>query len=345
MPEADFQYTKDNHLRHKWVRYGEAQLRAYLTQIGECRRTPVLGLEEAKISAREIVQSAAGLEVVLCMSGGVDSEAMAIAFMAAQVPFRVVIGRYQGGLNYHDYRHAEEFCSRNGLTVEYIDVDLVEFFESGRHLQFAHRYQCRSPQLAVHIEILLRVQGVPVMAGNPIDVGFHPAHHPYVFFPSEPHACLLRALRAEQKPGVPFFFCYSPELIYAFWRTPQFSKELRHCEMRLAQMRQSLRVQKSGWRDRIRHLLRLNLAIETSDYDYYLAKVFKYQQSGFALEPRAEKLTGFEMVKQFISERAGSEDLKTFDHLYRQPLEVLNPYPVHYVQKFSKKHFPETTLF
>lgn len=327
-----FEYSEANHLRHGWLkRTNHSDL--YFVKIGACRRRPEPGFIEAQRAARLINEKAEGRPIVLCMSGGIDSECMALSFLAARVPFRVAIARFKDDLNLLDIQAAIEFCRRHDVEFEFLDYDIEDFFASGRHLEIGRKYRCRSPQIAVHIDILLRVDGLPVMAGNPIDIGTHNGPRPTLYLPVEPHASLLRALATEGKAGVPFFFCYTPELIYSFFQTRQFVRDLRYFERY-----ECLRRHGGLWVTRIwalRWLFRR---------DAYQAKVKKYQQAGFQVQARDQKRTGFEQVKVAVQKKTGAPFETAFNELYRRPLEKLNPYPRGYRQILSRQYFPPTTL-
>ncbi len=66
--------------------------------------------------------------ITLFFSGGIDSEAMVLGFIEAQVPVKVVFFdfTYQGENNHLDYLHATEFCKRNNLELEIIPFEISE---------------------------------------------------------------------------------------------------------------------------------------------------------------------------------------------------------------------------
>ncbi|MBY0420212.1 MAG: hypothetical protein K2W88_19350, partial [Pararheinheimera sp.] len=66
--------------------------------------------EEAVRSAILISERSPDKKISLCLSGGMDSECMLMAYMAAGVKFEVAIMRFKDGLNAHDIESAEVFC-------------------------------------------------------------------------------------------------------------------------------------------------------------------------------------------------------------------------------------------
>ena len=54
-------------------------------------------------------------KMILCMSGGLDSEVMAESFLRADVPFSASIWKYKNNLNMYDIKHAIKFCKTNKI--------------------------------------------------------------------------------------------------------------------------------------------------------------------------------------------------------------------------------------
>lgn len=348
---TEWQHSNGNHLRFGWISTGLLDVSArrfFSTQIGQCEREPVASLGEASAAAR-LIRENFDSELVLCLSGGVDSECMARAFLRAAVGFRVAIARYQpGNLNEDDIVDAVRFCEANKVEYRFVDIDLVDFFESKKHLDFARRFECRSPQLAVHIELVLRLLEstpnrslVPVFGGNPIEIGFdYETGVPTLLSPSEPQLCLQRFFMRSGLAGVPFFFSYTPELIYSFLRTEQFANELSEADRRF-------RLFAAASSENRRFVVEsFNGAVSP-----YLGKVRKYQEGGFSIVAREGKKTGFESAKAFFKARfinTGVIDsvfqYEPFDYFFRRPLEEISPYPKMYAQLLPARFFPRPDL-
>lgn len=263
----------------------------FSTSIGRPERQPEAPLLEARLAARKIAESTSE-PLWLCLSGGVDSECMAWAFLREQVPFRVAILRFKNELNWFDISHAVDFCQRQGLSFEFFDLDVDEFYEGGSHQKFATEFRCTSPQLTAHLSLLERIPGFPVLAWNATAVLYRADGKITFGFPSDLYFCYFRFLRRAQKPGVPFFFLYTPELIYSFLHDP--------------------RIQDLIFRPRA-----------GISYNYQL-KCDVYRSGGFPIAPRENKWTGFEEVKRHFSLKYG-EDETAFDRHFRHPYEQMFP--------------------
>ena len=95
---------------------------------GPLSREPDLPFEEAQKCAQTIDQEHNQLR--LCLSGGLDGEAMALAFLEQKIPFEVRILRFKDGWNDFDIFHATKFCKDSGISYQFIDLDIINFYES-----------------------------------------------------------------------------------------------------------------------------------------------------------------------------------------------------------------------
>lgn len=301
-----FEMTQGNHLHYKFFGpyTGYHPDNSIVTFLGNLSKPVLSGFEEAQLAAREIA-SKFPQPLWLWLSGGVDSEAMALAFLAAKVPIRIVIARYNGGLNDYDIQWALDFCRTRDLNFELLDVDLDDFYESGRHGHIADLYRCRSPQFSLHFEMMSKFDGTNLMPWQPPRAIAGANKRITLGFPEDHYFSYARFLAAEKTPGVPFFFLYTPELIASFLRTRAL-KEILDSNGRA--------------------------------FSEYALKVRMYQEAGFKVVPRPAKWTGFEEVKKHFAERYQS-DTTVFDRLYRNPYDFKYPLPQTAICGIPKLYF------
>ncbi|MBX3032764.1 MAG: hypothetical protein KF865_02490 [Bdellovibrionaceae bacterium] len=295
--------TAENHLNYRFIGTDEDPVPHgdFVVRMGRCARRPGTAMEEAVRAARLIAASTQE-EIWLCMSGGIDSEAMAEAFLEAGEKFSVAILRFAGGFNEFDIHQARDFCRRRNLTCREFEIDLKEFYASGRHLRDARDHGCRSPQLSTHLYLMETVPGFPVFSWNVPNVErfrkpWEARHRAVIHLPTELFFCYHRFLVWKNKPGVPFFFAYTPELIYSFLRTPA--------------LQEMIFSEAPDFRP---------------EYLDYRMKCRVYREGGFSAAPRSAKMTGFEEVRRHY---ARTTDLGegAFNLLYRKPMEELAPAP------------------
>ena len=271
--------------------------------IGKCERSPKTPFMESIFAAQDIYRY--HKDLILCLSGGVDSEAMALAFMAARVPFKVAIMRFPNDWNQFDIKHAISFCEDHKLEYQFYDFNVFRFLGSRQHKRIAYKYQCISPQLCCHIAFISKLSGTPVLAWNsPPILKINGRRE--ICLPNYQYFSYMRFFEISRRPGIPFFFAYSPELVYSFIRLPAFQKFFE-------------RLLKSP-----------------GDYHQdYRDKCSLYRVGGFGITPKPEKLTGFELVKLYYDKKTGVEC--SFDRFYRKPFQekIRTPREVIYLREWT----------
>jgi hypothetical protein len=292
------QFTLENHLR---CTFGtpDGSYSPYVASVVELGK-PVLPIRspiEEAIRAAQKIAANFPAPLNLCLSGGVDSEAMALAFLKATVPFKVSIWRYNRGLNEHDIRHARAFCEAHKLSYEVLEFDAINFLESNEYLDFMHRYRIRSPQFAIQMKCLEQIDGTSVMPWQPIMViNSHenlPLQERFILsIPDDRHFCFYRFFMEKKISAVPFFFLYSPELAYSFLRLPAFGESL----------------------------------LPNCKINNYQLKCRTYQEGGFEILAKPDKYTGFENLRLYYQERFGDHSKNYLNEFFRAPFE--SQYPI-----------------
>ena len=271
--------------------------------------------KEAQIAARLIYQYAQKLkqELFLCLSGGVDSEAMLKAFLFAEVPFKAIIMRFNDNLNDFDIKEVLDFCESQSIPYEIFDLNVFDFFGSGKYLEYGKKYQCQSPQLATHLYLCDSIKGCPVLSWQAPEVYYHINDKGKLEtskgLPNCLHSVYLRYFVANKRWGIPFFFLYTPELLSAFFHLPFLQRIIWFGQMG---------------------------AHACGSYEL---KCIKYMYSGFPVTPKEQAYTGFEKIKDYYDLKDQKAYGLGFNHRYRLPLKKLNPIP-----KVEYQIIPEETF-
>ena len=113
--------------------------------------------------AAELYKSLSGPSTIL-VSGGVDSQASAYAAKMSGIDCRFVSFRYPDGLN--DYDLPGAFYADNGIDVEILDFDIIEFHNT-ELIEWGHRYRSSSPHLISHMKMASLIpEGRVVFSGD-----------------------------------------------------------------------------------------------------------------------------------------------------------------------------------
>ena len=291
----------------------------FFSKVNSVNRPVYTVFEEAQIAARLIYKAAkrVGQKVYLCVSGGIDSEAMLRAFMSSGVPFQAIIMRFNDNLNFFDIETIIPFCNKNHIDYEIFDLDILDFFESGKYLWYGKMYQCQSPQLAVHLYLCDHIKGCPVLSWQAPEIffKFNPKSKTKLCsfgLPGYLHMVYLRYFIKKERFGVPFFFLYTPELLRSFFQLPL--------------------LQEMIW---------LGYYKGIDIYYSYDIKCLTYKLSGFPVKSRKSKYTGFEKVKDHYDFLDKKSYGIAFNERYRTPLETLNPLPEKFYQIVPENMFSD----
>jgi hypothetical protein len=306
-----YQWTYKNHFKCGYLspEQSGSSVPTYFSQIGSPELQPEPAIFEAARAATLIYKDAKRLnkKVVICLSGGIDSEAMLRAFEAAEIPFEAVFLRFENELNRYDLEDNVKICEQLGAKFSFIDIGIQDFFESGKFLEYGKKYGCQSPQIAAHLYLLDKIDGCPVLAGNPLEI--HASQKVLNHnLPGDLHAVYLRYFMKNNRPGVPFFFIYTPELCFS----------MLHTEI-------------------MQQLIAFGLAGASFTY-FYEIKCLSYRQAGFNVTARRDKFTGFEKLRELYDALDNKEHGTAFNQRYREPLELLNPLPKQHAQIVNREH-------
>lgn len=112
-------------------------------------------------------------EVLIPMSGGLDSEFVMYCALRANITPVPVIMRYTDyehrPLNEYDYKYAVEYCSKHGMQARIYDAPIAELFDRGAYWRFGATYCSTSPQLAAHLWLLSKIKMQSIMPGDPVN--------------------------------------------------------------------------------------------------------------------------------------------------------------------------------
>jgi len=230
---------------------------------------------EAERSAFYFYKKYKSKKIVLCLSGGLDSEAMAESFLRADVPFSASIWRYKNGINNYDIKHAVQFCKNHKIDYEMEECDLERFYGNNLHVHYGIKYLCNSPQVVAHLYFLEKIFKNPNMAvflpWQPPGFSYHrkkkKAYVRIIFFR---YLAYYRFFILNKVFGSPYFFICRSALLYSFLKLPIAKYAMNQ----------------------------MNSYIKP-----YKIKTALYQQGGFLSESKKGKFTGFEKMKTILKRK------------------------------------------
>lgn len=107
--------------------------------------------------------------VEVLYSGGVDSEIVLLSCIQNKTPVKAITMRLYAGdilINTPDIYYSEKFCRENHIEQKFLDLDVVNFYESGDYLKFAQLYHTRDPGTASYLWMFSQCDGFIVRGGD-----------------------------------------------------------------------------------------------------------------------------------------------------------------------------------
>lgn len=102
-------------------------------------------------------------------SGGLDSELVLFLCKKFNLNYKIVtvIIKYRGMIcNTHDLYYSEKFCRENGLTQNFIDLEVTRFFENGIFVEYLEPYLIKEINVAIHFYALMQCDTYPILGGD-----------------------------------------------------------------------------------------------------------------------------------------------------------------------------------
>lgn len=238
-------------------------------------------------------------KLMIPLSGGMDSEALFLSAIQAKIDFTPVIIHFKNDFNLYEIRNAYRLCRLNNKKPLVLNLDLDSFYKSEKHLEYAEKYDCRSPQLATHIWMMEQVEGAFIFPYNPLPILYSRVGQIYVGFPPALYLCYEKYFSENKRSGISFFSMATTDLIYSYLSLPIYLGALFD----------------EGF-------------FQTFTTDNYSFKTEVYRQAGFKTTLNLRKATGFELYRKHLKTEnpdidAGLKNIDVFDHLYRKPMEQI----------------------
>lgn len=157
--------------------------------------------------------------IILCCTGGVDSQAMLHAWHLSGVSksdIKVVSFIYDENSNLFDIKGTPQLCDKLGFYYEQIPFELKTFLDSGEYFTYQKMYWTTSPQMAAHMKMVeFFDHGTVIMSGTA-------GVKENLFFGSttvlsEYYYANIQNNKTDKKKFIPFFFQHDKNIGTAFY--------------------------------------------------------------------------------------------------------------------------------
>jgi len=237
----------------------------------------------------------------LCLSGGVDSQAMVQCWTEANLKFKVVTLEFNDGLNAQDVDHASLYCDKHSIELIKIPFDIIKFL-TRENYDIGIKYRSPSPHFNTHYRLfeLLREQGFTGACAGGVSPLKNNASA--VWGTNFEYVCMnfIQFAQISNFPCQGSFLSYDPHLAWAIGLVTPNNLTV-HSEIGTNVM---------TWTERI-----VAQAVRYND------KLAGFKTAGFDVIPQQQKYTGFELVKKYFEKISG--DGWEFEKRFRYPLSSL----------------------
>jgi len=160
----------------------------------------------------------------LCISGGVDSQAMLYAWHTSGVPYQTCSVRYNNDLNDHDLITLRQFSERENIKINYIDFDVLAFLEN-EYIEYVHRYRCGSPHFCTYMKFSEIIEeGTVLFSGTPVD----PTRLLSNLFGTN-ELSLYRYAKLKQRHMIGYFFLETKDIAWSLNKPETFTEISKGC--------------------------------------------------------------------------------------------------------------------
>lgn len=124
---------------------------------------------DLEIILKDNLQSLNTNNVEILFSGGVDSELLLLICKKYKINCTAVTMQiYLDDLLYntHDLYYTEKFLRSNDINHRFVKIDALEFFNSGRYLNYIVPYNIDEPHVATHLWLIDQCYDFPVFGGD-----------------------------------------------------------------------------------------------------------------------------------------------------------------------------------
>lgn len=256
-------------------------------------------LKKYRINAAINAYHTLGDNPALCLSGGVDSQAMLQCWTEAKLPFKAYTLVFNNYLNAQDVASARYYCRKNKIELNEIPFNVVSFL-TRENFNVAMKYNSESPHFNVHYQMfdILRDLGhTGVCSGGQAPM-YNRNNKKYGQNLSINALNFLNYYKVTKFPCQGSFLSYYPELSWAITLLTPFVNIIKKEYYTTDYNTDSL---------------------VDSKHTRYQSKIKGYRNVGFDIIPQAQKYTGFELVKKHFEYITG--DGWEFEKRFRFPLE------------------------
>lgn len=159
--------------------------------------------------------------IMVCLSGGIDSEVICRAFLKAGIDFSAVIAKHKNNTNNFDISFARRFCEEFNIPTHIVELDTEEYFTRGIEKHIADGY--KSINIYRYFQLFM-LDTIEKMGGCAVIGSGEQIYHSV-----DDKVCIkydagilapLEWCKNNNTTHFPIFFQTNPEIMYAYQKHP-----------------------------------------------------------------------------------------------------------------------------
>ena len=234
-----YYFTHNNHFRFGW---GDDEFNfnnktgKFWVDIGRAKYIPKSFKDECIRAAKLIFENAQS-PLLVCLSGGIDSEVIVRSLQEVNAPFEVVIMKlnYKNlkNVNHHDNKYAFEYCTAHHIPIHILEFDLENFIKH-KFEKEADTYKGNYLGILIHTEIVKQFPNHHcILGGGDIKLKRHrysgrPELEGMFIEESEISINAIEVAFNENRGVSNRFFMHTPELMLAWLLDPDVAHFIKN---------------------------------------------------------------------------------------------------------------------
>lgn len=214
-----FEYTYNNHYQYGWggglFNFPDTtkNFHLYQAKLGKAKHTNMSWRNACLFAARDMWSKCLDPYIMVCLSGGIDSEVAIRCFVEQNIPVKAAILKMKHDLNYHDYKLAIKFCEKYNIEYYIFEVDAIDFLHNDMW-NYADTHKMISPQIPFQLWLLDQFDEFPVVCGGDLPLFVLDKE---IYYRMKPQTTTVsRHLMLNNRIGGPLFHIHNPEQVYSF---------------------------------------------------------------------------------------------------------------------------------
>lgn len=143
------------------------EFNTYELKFNKCNNYQLSFKDACLLAATNIQLDAAqqNKSIALAMSGGMDSQFIALCFLMKKIPFTAHIIKFDNNINLLDYNLAIDFCNTYNIPYRIHELTILDFLLTDG-IKLAIEYGFNSPQFAPHLWLATQMQDDYIVFGG-----------------------------------------------------------------------------------------------------------------------------------------------------------------------------------